>query len=58
MTRPSPDETPIPDDTPHIDDASVITGGTRDFRRAHGTALVQPLDGQGQRQSVRLIILR
>ncbi len=36
----------------------AITGGTRDFRRAHGTALVTPLDQQGERQSVRLVILR
>lgn len=36
----------------------AIVGGTRDFRRAHGTALVKPLDEQSQRQSVRLLILR
>ena len=36
----------------------AIVGGTRDFRRAQGTALVKPLDQQGQRQSVRLLILR
>lgn len=36
----------------------AIVGGTRDFRRAHGTALVKPLDEQSERQSVRLLILR
>jgi Dirigent-like protein len=36
----------------------AIVGGTRDFRKARGTALVRPLDEQSQRQSVRLLILR
>jgi hypothetical protein len=36
----------------------AIVGGTGDFRRADGTALVRPLDEQSQRQSVRLLILR
>jgi hypothetical protein len=35
-----------------------IVGGTGDFRRAHGTAVVRPLDEYSERQSVRLLILR
>src|SRR5688500_7332748 len=36
----------------------AIVGGTGDFRRAHGTAVVKPLDEYSERQSVRLLILR
>ena len=35
-----------------------IVGGTRDFRRAHGTAVIRPLDEYSERQSIRLLILR
>jgi hypothetical protein len=35
-----------------------IVGGTGDFRRARGTALIRPLDEKSERQSVRLLILR
>jgi hypothetical protein len=36
----------------------AIVGGTGDFRRAHGTAVVRPLDEYSERQSVRFLILR
>ncbi len=35
-----------------------IVGGTGDFRRAHGTAVIRPLDEYSERQSVQLLILR